>query len=648
MESTDLEHENRTEQPTAVTPLEWVALAVGVLPALAAGIWALATGWVPLGDAAQLTVRSRDVLTANHPLVGAWSSSSKGGSTNINNLGPTYNELLAPFTKVSAYGGTAVGTTVIAIACVVVSWLAARATLGRRGVVVAMATTAILITTMGCVTLLQTRQQIALLLPFWALLWTVAAVVSGRSWAIPVAAFLASLLAQTHFSFLFQAVALLGVVAVRVALSRRRPMASPLRRPLVATAVVLAVSRVQSVVDQLFGSHNLRRVIDGGPDAGPGWQTAANLISQKGLVPPFWGRSLAHAGQQVVVGKGTFVHSWLPVLVWLAVLAVALLRTRNRGNGSFAVAVVAVVLLPTVLAVAARVPRVLIGFPPQNYYWMWPTALFLTAAVVLAALDQVGPSERLVPPRPLVWAAGAVLIAMSLVASIPTSRIEGVASESFDQRDVGRGFVADVAASLRRHPIRGTVVIDYSQDRMLSQHRYGFLAELQQAGVPFTFDGNDSSVFRFGLRRCADGKATTRLYVVSGADAALGRPKGARLMARIPIPAGPQRRLKKFDAMIGNQLRSGGLRLDRKFLREANPNLAAEVAKIFATPGEPATGLATKLDFYVDQRKGGPSQAERALLSQWAALRTMVYQDAVTLLAVPQSPGRPQQSCPHR
>ena len=72
------------------------------------------------------------------------------------------------------------------------------------------------------------------------------------------------------------------------------------------------------------------------------------------------------------------------------------------------------------------------------------------------------------------------------------------------------------------------------------------------------------------------------------------------------------------------------------------------MAKIFATPGKPATGLASKLDFYVDQRNGGPSQAERALLSQWAALRTVVYQDAVTLLAVPQTPGRPKQSCPHR
>ena len=648
MESTDLEQESRAEQPPAVTPLEWGALAAGVVPAIVAGGWALATGWLPLGDSAQLTVRSRDVLTANHPVVGAWSSSSQGTSSNINNLGPIYNELLAPFTKVSAYAGTAVGMTVITVACVVVTWLAARATLGRRGVVVAMAATTVLITAMGCVTLLQTRQQIALLLPFWALLWTVTSVVAGRSWAVPVAAFLASLLAQTHFSFLFQAVALLGIVTVRLLVSHRRPMASPLRRPLVVTAIVLAASWIQPVIDQAVGSRNLGRVLGGGPGPGPDWQVAANLIAHKGLVPPFWARPLAHAGQQVVVAEGTFASSWLPVLAWAAVLVLALIRTRRRATGAWAVAIVAAVLLPTVLAVAARIPKVLIGFPPQNYYWMWPTSLFLTAALALAILDEVGPLERLVPPRPLVAAAGAVLAAAALVASVPSSRIEEVSSESFAQRDVGRKFVDEVATSLRRHPINGTVVIDYSQDQVLSQHRYAFLAELQRAGVPFTFDGDDPSVFRFGLRRCADGKATTRLYLVSGTSAEAHRPEGARVLARIPIPAGPRRRLRDFDALMGDHLRSGELRLDLKLLRQTDPVLAAKVADILATPGEPATALATKLDFYVDRTDGGTGRAELATVGRWSDLRISVYRDAVRLVAVPQVPGAPIQSCPHR
>ena len=64
---------------------------------------------MPVGDAAYFTVRSRDVLTAHHPLLGAWSSGSSVVGVPVNNLGPLQLDLLAPFTKVAPYLGTGIG-----------------------------------------------------------------------------------------------------------------------------------------------------------------------------------------------------------------------------------------------------------------------------------------------------------------------------------------------------------------------------------------------------------------------------------------------------------------------------------------------------------------------------------------------------------
>ena len=77
----------------------WGPVAVVCLPIVWAAVRAAAGGWAPIGDDAYFTVRSRDVVTTHHPLLGAWSSGSLDLRTPINNLGPTQLDLLAPFTR---------------------------------------------------------------------------------------------------------------------------------------------------------------------------------------------------------------------------------------------------------------------------------------------------------------------------------------------------------------------------------------------------------------------------------------------------------------------------------------------------------------------------------------------------------------------
>ena len=91
----------------------WGPVVAVCLPILWAAVRAAAGRWLPVGDDAYFTERSRDVLTSHHPLLGAWSSGSVDLETPINNLGPTQLDLLAPFTRFTPHGGTAVGVAVM-------------------------------------------------------------------------------------------------------------------------------------------------------------------------------------------------------------------------------------------------------------------------------------------------------------------------------------------------------------------------------------------------------------------------------------------------------------------------------------------------------------------------------------------------------
>ena len=103
----------------------WGPVVVVCLPILWAAVRAAAGRWLPVGDDAYFTERSRDVLTSHHPLLGAWSSGSVDLETPINNLGPTQLDLLAPFTRFTPHGGTAVGVAAVNCAAIVETLLEA-------------------------------------------------------------------------------------------------------------------------------------------------------------------------------------------------------------------------------------------------------------------------------------------------------------------------------------------------------------------------------------------------------------------------------------------------------------------------------------------------------------------------------------------
>ena len=200
----------------------WLSLAIGCLPILSAVYHGLVDHWYPIGDNGYFVIRARDVLTRHHPLLGAWSSGSNSLAESVNNLGPLQLDLLAPFAKAGVAAGTVIGVGAVQLVSVVGIWATLRRLTNAAVVIVAMVMVTTIGWSMGTGLLLETRQHPYLVLPFLCLLVLVWAVASGALWALPWAAFVASLVVQTHLSYLFfftglslWALAALGVICGR-------------------------------------------------------------------------------------------------------------------------------------------------------------------------------------------------------------------------------------------------------------------------------------------------------------------------------------------------------------------------------------------------------------------------------------------------
>ena len=90
-----------------------VLVVVAVVPVVVATVRALWRGWAPIGDIGLILLRAEDVGTANHPLLGTWTSASLAAGRNINNPGPLWFDVLAPFVRVF---GPSAGTAIAVMA----------------------------------------------------------------------------------------------------------------------------------------------------------------------------------------------------------------------------------------------------------------------------------------------------------------------------------------------------------------------------------------------------------------------------------------------------------------------------------------------------------------------------------------------------
>jgi len=617
------------DDPAWLPIVMWATVAAATVPVVVALVRALLDNWIPIGDNAYFTVRSRDVLTEHHPLLGAWSSGSEAVGTFVNNLGPMQLDLLAPFTKVGPAAGTAIGVVVVNVICVVAIALAVRRLAGPVGVIVAMAATSSVTWAMGSALLIEPRQHHAMVLPFLAVLVFAWAVAAGEAWGLTGLVLAASLTLQTHLSFalLTPLLVLWALVAFAAWGWRTRNdldadrwtawRSDATRHGLLAGAIAI-VCWVQPLWDQFFGDHNMTKVLNasGGGDK-PGLGDGARLTATIVGVPPFWGRpSFAE------FDPGDRLASPLATVVSLTVIAVALVATavaaaRERSRTGVAIAATAGVAVIGAILSSSQVPAGSFGLLSGNYRWLWPIGAFVVVAVVIGGLVLQSRGGSLPPILAGLFSAATLIL---VVINLPASYQAGDASNSGIRIDITR----ELTAQLESLDVAGPVIFDRSAGFLGEPYTHAVLAELQTLDIDFTFDV-PGEIYRYGDDRREVGDATHRMTFAFG-GAARQVPNGSERVAFVAGLDGPGRReLRALDTIVVGRLADGtiGVRLDEAAAEfgEDFPRVSAAVAGEIGNDGGPFLAYdLSRLDRlgFVDA-----SDQTRADLDRWLALRAL-------------------------
>ncbi|MFP5489374.1 MAG: hypothetical protein ACLGHQ_13850 [Acidimicrobiia bacterium] len=502
----------------------WVLYAATVLPFVTSAVRAIRDDWFPIGDSALLYLRTADVGTQHHPLLGSWSSASLSLGRNINNPGPLYDDLMAPFAHLFPTGvGNVVGVSVLNLGFVVLAALAARRIGGARYEAWTLVTAAALAWSLGSEVLFDIFQAHALLFPFLAVLVLLTGAMTGLRWTWPWLVVCWSVILQTHISYAYIAVVVVGtalLVAVPAVPTPRRAWvrAQVRSRSVLVSAVVLALAWIQPVVEQFTaeGEGNLSRLARSasGTDIAVGFGNAFRMVSAVFALPPWWSR---WGFQDTIQPAGTVETSaglrvdipWLPgwvpataAFVVLLGLLVAALRWSRHHEERLLVAVNALALGGLVGSVVAlgRLTIGPVGLAAHHTRWLYVLALWSHAALVATGLRWLLARERRPDLARPVGHAALALAAVFAVANVPQYVQEhGPLADTSTMPALRRVFE-------RLGPLDGVDPFLYRTDnlRVYEPYSSAIMAQLVDRGVEFRVD-QEVMVRQLGPSRRADG-----------------------------------------------------------------------------------------------------------------------------------------------
>jgi len=585
-----------TETPAAhptAEPNVWArrfVLAVALLPIVAAVVRALMHHWFPIGDNALLYVRVADVLTEHHPWLGSWTSASLSVGENMNNPGPIYADLVAPFAKLFSPGpGAAIGVGVVNILTIVAISAAARRIGGWVLQQWALLAAAALAWSMGSEMLFDIWQAHALLLPFLLLLVLLLGVTDGRTWCIPWSLAVISVLVQTHISFAYILAVLCPVAAVSYWLARRAGPHLPLRNALRSRIVLwtgLAMFAIwsQTLYEQFFGpgKGNLSRLADntGGGDLQVGPAKALGITARLFALPPWWFRSgfSTSVPNTTLTGTPEAPKLELPglpgagvaavlVVAMVAVLVALVVYHRRRGAHLLAAA--------CTLAVAAVVGSVLsvsqltvgrVGFSSHHVRFLWPLAVSVHLALGWSLVDRLlrGVHRRQSNPRAarlVPWALGAATVLLSLAAVPYFAQPQGPVA-FYSSMPILRRVMPELEKLRDVQP----VLYDVSQVRIFEPFSSTVMMRLQELGIEFRVT-DEVMIRQLGEGRRADGTEQSRIFQVQGSPALLSNQEFCLIALASELPADEEGVAIEYADQMARELSDGLINIDDSVLR---------------------------------------------------------------------------------
>jgi hypothetical protein len=569
----------------------WAARAAVLLPIVVAVVRALVNGWFPIGDAALLAIRAYDVGTPHHPLLGSWTSASFALGIDVNNPGPLYPDLLAPFmwTFGRAFGiatATAIGVGTINAAAALGTALVGARIGGWRAERWMLLLVAGLMWSMGSELLIDIWQPHALLLPFCALVALTIAVACGDLIILPVWAGVASLIVQTHVAYVYAVSVLVGVVAVALALRLRTvrgdaPWASLGGRVLRTktfgwTVAVLVLAWSQPLWEQLFGTGegNLQRLAThaGEGDLTVGAGTSVKIVSSVVALPPWWTRggfedSIANTPlTETADGPRLFVPD-LPgpvlaivALVVVAGLLVALIVTLRRADQLPArmACVVSLAMLAVAVAGLSAQAVTRTGLGSHQVRWLFALSVIVHVSIVWGAVEWAfcrWPGWR-ASGRWLDVGVGVVLAVFTL-ANLPFHAHDlGPTADREAQATLDRSF-----DDIDRFESQGAVVYDIDNLTPFEPYSTAVMMRLRERGVEFRFS-DEPMLRQMGEQRRVDGTEVGHLRQFQRAEALLYDGDGCIVSLRSGVSAADEETADALTAAAAEDLAGGAVAVD--------------------------------------------------------------------------------------
>lgn len=598
----DLPVETGTSSDRTRAVITAIATALAVAPVAVATVRAVRRGWIPLGDNALFLVRSRDVLTEHHPLLGTWTSASLSVGKSINNPGPLLFDILALPAKLGGGAGIAIGVALLNTASILGVIILARRQAGTVGTVAAAMMCAGLSWTMGSELLFDPWQPNSLLFPFLLFLTSVWSLAAGDVVVLPWTVATSSIILQTHLSYslLIPALTLAGMTTAFIRLRSWHRV----RRPLVVAVVLFAVLWSQPLIEALDGGGNLVAIATSasvGEGEPVGLAESARLTAAVLALPPFWGRpafarTLEPRRRDELPGAAAGVAALVTLGIVLSGLA---LRPQTPAQAR-AAALIALAAVALCLLTAAVLPRSGFVVPAHQLRWIWPVGVFSQFAI-LACLLGAGRASEVRRVRSGVVAVLLVCATALSLSALPSyNPRSGPSADAFKMPATKR-----LVAQLARAELRGPVVLDFSQLRFAEPYSGPVMAALQERGVEFRLE-DEGWIDQLGPSRAAGDDVVGRITQVHGDDAYAPSPTvpiGARLLARVAgLSPAEEKEMFALRREVTEVVDRNGLRLNRRGRAAAAAGELREIDK-FGTGGLDGSALLEfgAFDHLIDQ-----------------------------------------------
>lgn len=585
---------------------EVFVVAIACIPIIIALIRALHSGVLPMGDFANVEIRSRDVFSLDHfPLLGTSSSTFQIFEIPINHPGPMLFFICAPF--VSIFGGasglamavaTINGVSIVGLAVV------GYRLFGQIGSITATLAGAIMTWALGSGLLTAAWNPYVLVLPCLLLLLLAAGVANGNGNMLPWLLIVGSFCVQTHLGYVFIAAGLclfavfmLGIQQYQI--RRTGVTDTHWKRSWLWGTVALLTVWAPPIWEQIFVGGNIGNLLESASKDVPriGLALAVRIVAAVEALPPWWSRgALSNSIPAVLIdpqGNPTnasalpsLTISILAVSILMCVLLIVAIMTHRAQKRQLTI-VIALSAFAMVLAVFASSNSLLTIYKSvasYNLLWLWPFGAFIGFALVNSVVTFVPRQIKYVSFVRLF--AGLIIIFSALAMPKFEHRVHQGNEHIFGKQNI---YLKQILQQLDNLKPQGTVLVDTTNEPFNCPYYSAIMAYLQRREIDFNVTESQSgTVAQMGPERATTGDETIRIRIFVGRSALAHKSSVDMVAFADPLTTAEKSQLSNLEAELVAEVLRGNISLSKEGRDLAVAGLLeldiAGFDKLFSTP----------------------------------------------------------------